>query len=251
VSLLATAPSSRFFVSLVPLVLMPCRSFSRAVLRSIVFTLGAHFLIVSTLAAQSNSADSPADSSESKFGFSMSVGVARGMSGLDRQAFAGSQNMESQYRVRVSAAWGAAMTYAYARNWGARADVDAVGPVQFNEVSRNATMQGQSVAWLTGFSLTYAPRSLCGYACITLSAGPGAGFYELSEHKEVARHSFPVSRTQLAYATRAGLELRAPGRFKRLSLGVSDYIVNFTPAAGSPDMTLLHHVVVGVRWSPP
>ena len=181
----------------------------------------------------------------------MHVGVARGMSVLDRQAYAGSGNVESSYRVRASAAWGAAMTYNYARNWGARADLDAVGPVQFSEVSRNATMQGQSVAWLTGFSLTYAPRSLCGYACVTVSAGPGAGFYELSEHKEVARRSFAVSRTQFAYATRAGLEFRAPGKMNRLALGVSDYMVNFTPETGSPDMGILHHVVVSLRWSPP
>ena len=212
----------------------------------------ASLTCLSAASAQSNSADAgAADSSSSKFGFSMHVGVARGMSALDRQAYAGSQNLDSHYRVRASPAWGAAMSYAYARNWGARADVDAIGPVQFNEVSRNATMQGQSIAWLTGLSLTYSPRSLCGYACVTLSAGPGAGFYELGEHTEVAKRSFAVSRTQLAFATRAGLELRAPGRFQRLSLGVSDYIVNFAPAAGSPDMTLLHHVVVGLRWSPP
>jgi hypothetical protein len=226
-------------------------SFSQAILRRSAAVIVAHLCCISSAVAQSNSAESPADSTGSKFGFSMQVGVARGMSPLDRAAYAGSQNMDSHYRVRTSAAWGAGMTYAHTRNWGARADVDAVGPVQFNEVSRNATMQGQSVAWLTGLSLTYSPRRLCGYACVTVSAGPGAGFYELGEHKEVARRSFSVSRTQFAFATRAGVEVRAPGRFQRLSLGVSDYIVNFAPAAGSPDMTLLHHVVMGLRWSPP
>ena len=173
------------------------------------------------------------------------------MSGFDREPVAGAEAPGSQYRIPVSAAWGAALSYAHRPQWGLRADLDAVGPVRIDEVSRNAVVNGQSVAWLGGLSLTYTPALLCTAACVTLSAGPGAGFYELGQHTEVARRSFIVSKTQFTYATRAEIGIRAPGRFKPLKLSISDYIINFAPAVGSSSLTTLHHVVLSLGWTPP
>ena len=183
----------------------------------------------------------------------MHVGVARGVNGFDRHATVGTTSNESSYKVRTGAAWGTTLAYAHSKQWGLRADVDALFPVLLAETSRKATVQGQSVAWLGGLSLSFTPQLLCGIACVTFSAGPAVGFYELGEHKEVVQTklSFPVSRTQLAFATRAGVDVRGSGKLRSIALGLSNYTVNFSPDASAQSMTTLNHVVVSLRWSPP
>jgi hypothetical protein len=188
---------------------------------------------------------------EEKFQFSMHIGAARGMSAFDRQPIAGNQIRISEYRIATSAVWGAALLYVAKPSWGLRAELDAVAPIRVNEVAHNAVVQGQSVAWLGAVMFTYTPKLLCKSRCITLSAGPGAGFYELAEHKEVATRSFEVSDTQIAYATKAGIQMRAPGRLRPLALNLSDYIVKLAPAANTPSMPAMHHVVLTLGWTPP
>ena len=203
-----------------------------------------------SLAAQSTSQVDSRTFGE-RFQFTARVGVAHGLTGFDHQSVTESGGVTSHYRVSTSPAWGAALLYAHNAQLGLRADLDAVGPVRISEVSRRAAVQGQSVAWLGGISLAYTPAALCRSACFTLSAGPATGFYELAQHMEVARRSFAVSKTQLAFAARAGLEIRASGRFQPLTFSVSNYAVDFSPVKGSPEMTTLNHLVVSLGWTPP
>ena len=234
----------------------------------------------SLLAAQAARNDSAAAVSPRT---TMRIGISRSVAGFRSEVvFAGGGGPVREYRVRPAAAIGVSAAVLRRGAFGLDVEADVLAPVRLSEVQGNRTVNGSSVAALAALSASYAPRALCERRCLRFAVGPGVGFYRLAEHFEagggvifassgraesaladaadpavtprataLADVVSPLGKSQIAFALRAGIEYRLPGRMRSMVLGLSDYMAKLAPAGyGGAGISPVHQVVLSLRVAP-
>ena len=252
----------------------------RPVLRYLAFAIGMGIVgAPALLAGQTARADSGASVSRVTLRFGMSRSVAGFRSEVE---FAGGGGPVRHYRVRNAAAVGARLAILQRAAFGVDIDADVIAPVRLAEVGTNYGLGGSTVAVLAALSASYAPRALCEARCVRFAVGPGIGYYQLDEYLEpragvsfavsphaesvaadrtdadVGRRAAPladvvmgIGKSQVAFALRAGVEYRLPGRLRAFTLGLTDYMVKFAPDGyGAPGISPLHQVVLSAGITP-